>query len=168
MWERIRSMLDRYPAQKTVALEMLKRGFSIDPKGEILCNGVEISPSKFARTIGVDRRAITAASKTILSNPELLKVFSKFRATVDLSEVAIESGLGVVELRGTDAAKAPGVLTRIAREISDLGFSVRQIIADDTGIVSDPRIVIVTDHKLPGDLLTKLKGIPGISEVVIK
>ncbi|MFH0961797.1 MAG: ACT domain-containing protein [archaeon] len=168
MWEKIKLLLDRYPAQKTVALEMLKRGFSVGEKGGIFCNGVEISDSKFSRSIGVDRRAVTAAEKTILGNPELKRIFSKFKATLDLSDVAIENNLGVIELKGTDSAKNPGVLARITKEISDSGVSIRQIIADDTGIVSDPKIVVVTDQKLAGDLLTKLKAIPGISEVVIK
>lgn len=168
MWEKVKMLLDRYPAQKTVALEMLKRGFSVGEKGGIFCNGVEISDSKFARSIGVDRRAVTAAEKTILSNPELKKIFLKFRATLDLSEVAIENGLGVIELRGTDASRAPGVLSAITREISETGVAIRQIIADDTGIVSDPRITVITDQKLSGDILTKLKTVPGISEVVIK
>jgi predicted regulator of amino acid metabolism with ACT domain len=168
MWEKIRTLLDRFPAQKTVAVEMLKRGFSVSDKGGIYCGGVEVSPSKFARAIGVDRRAITAAEKTITGNPELKKLFLKFKPTLDLSEVAIENGLGVVELKGTEATKTPGVLLKITKEISDLNISIRQVIADDTGIVSDPRITIITDQKLPGELLTKLKEIPGIAEVVIK
>lgn len=168
MWEKIKTLLDRFPAQRTVAVEMLKRGFSVSEKGGIYCGGVEVSPSKFARAIGVDRRAITAAEKTILGNPELKKIFLKFKPTLDLSEVAIENGLGVVELKGTEASKAPGVLLRITKEIADLNISIRQVIADDTGIFSEPKIVIITDQKLPGDLLTKLKSVPGISEVVIK
>jgi len=168
MWEKIKLLLDRYPAQKTVALEMLKRGFSIGENGGIYCNGVEISDSKFARTIGVDRRAVTAAEKTILSNAELKKIFSKFKATLDLSDVAIENNLGVVELRGTNSAKVPGILFRITKEISESGISIRQIIADDTGIVSDPKIVVITDQRISGEVLTRLKNIQGISEVVIK
>jgi len=168
MWEKIKTLLDRFPAQKTVAVEMIRRGFSVSEKGGIYCDQVEVSPSKFARAIGVDRRAITAAEKTILGNPELKRIFLKFKPTLDLSDVAIENGLGVVELKGTEASKTSGVLLKITKEIADLNISIRQVIADDTGIVTDPRITIITDQKLPGELLTKLKEIPGISEVVIK
>jgi hypothetical protein len=168
MWEKIKSQLDSFPAQKAVALAMIRHGFSVGDNGRIYAGQVEISPSKFARAIGVDRRAITAASATILGNPELKRVFLKLKPTLDLSEVAIENQLGVIELRGTAEAKAPGVLSAITNEIATRGISIRQIIADDTGLVSDPRIVIITDQKLPGDLLNSLRHVTGISEVVIK
>ncbi len=168
MWEKIKSQLDNFPAQKAVAIAAIRNGFSVRDNGRIYCADVEISPSKFARAIGVDRRAITAAAKTILSNPDLKRVFRKLKPTLDLSEVAVENGLGVIEMRGSDEAKAPGVLFSITKEILNAGVSIRQIMADDTGLVSDPKIVIITDQKLPGDLLLTLRHIHGISEVVIK
>ena len=52
--------------------------------------------------------------------------------------------------------------------ISDvLGISIRQILAEDAEIYPDPKLIIITEKPIPGELIPILLKIPSVSQVTI-
>lgn len=166
MWEKIKGHFKGFPAQEKVALTMILQGLRVDADGTVYSGNIGVSSAKFARAIGVDRRAITATAKTLTENEVLFNIFSKLKPACDLSDVGKALGLGVIELKAD--ARASGILAQVAEIIAAQDVSIRQIIADDPYLVPDPKAVIITSDPLPGDLVNRLLAVPGILEVTIK
>ena len=166
MWEKIKQHFIDFPAQQQVALTMLKQGLRVSDDGNIFCGNIEISSAKFARAIGVDRRAINSTAKTIVKVPELHGIFSRLKPTADLSDVAKNFSFGVIEIKAE--ARTIGIMAKITSMIANAGISVRQIIADDPYMVPEPKAIIITETQLPGDLVNEFLRIEGVKEVTVK
>lgn len=166
MWERVKKYFKEFPAQERVAMLMLKDGFSVQEGGKIFCGPIEISAAKLARAIGVDRRAINSTAQTILNVPELKEVFTKLKPAADVSDVAKVLGYGVIEFRAD--ARAVGIIAKATSMIAAKGLSINQIISEDPNMVPDAKVTIVTNSKIPGDLINELLGIETMKEVVIR
>ncbi len=166
MWETVKKYFKEFPAQERVAMTMMKDGFSIREGGSIFCGPVEISAAKFARAIGVDRRAINSTAQTILAVPELKEVFTKLKPAMDMSDVARVLGYSVIEFRAD--AHAVGVIAKVTAMIASKGISINQIIAQDPYMIPDAKVTIITNAKIPGDLINEILGIETMKEVVIK
>ncbi len=166
MWETVKKYFREFPAQERVAMTMMKDGFSVREGGKIFCGPVEISAAKLARAIGVDRRAINSTAGTILAVPELKEIFTKLKPTTDISDVAKVLGYGVIEFRAD--ARAVGIIAKATSMVAARGLSINQIISQDPNMVPDAKVTIVTNSKIPGDLINEILGIETIKEVVIK
>lgn len=166
MWETVRKYFREFPAQERVAMTMMKDGFSIREGGRIFCGPVEISAAKFARAIGVDRRAINSTAKTILAVPELKDIFTKLKPATDMSDVAKSLGYGVIEFRAD--ARAVGIIAKVTAMVASKGIPINQIMAQDPYMIPDAKVTIITNSKIPGDLVTEILGIETMREVAIK
>lgn len=167
MWEKIKAKFKEFPAQRLVALTMIRQGLHIDEKtGSIMCGQIEMSPSKFGRGIGVDRRAVTATIDTISKDEELKSVFSHLRPSSDISQVAKKLGYGIVEFRAE--AKRVGLLAKITAMIAEKDICIRQIISDDPELFPDPKATIITEEPVPGQMINDFIRIEGIKEVHVK
>ncbi|MEN3035297.1 MAG: amino acid-binding ACT domain protein, partial [Candidatus Methanosuratincola sp.] len=74
-------------------------------------------------------------------------------------------GYGVVEVRAK--SDAVGVISHVTKYISDAGISIRQILAEDPELNPDPKLMIITDTKIPGDVISKLLTIPTVTKVSV-
>jgi len=75
-------------------------------------------------------------------------------------------GLGVIQIVPESASK-PGIISAIASIIARENISIRQVIVDDPELVSEPKALIVTDSKIPPNLLPEMRNVPGVMAVVI-
>ncbi len=164
MWAKLRSFFDRFPAQEKVAQLMVVHGFRVH-ENRIFAGAVEVSDTAMARAAGVDRRVVTATTRTIMRNPELLRFFERLAPVCHLREVAPLMGWGAIEIIPTSASK-PGILAGVATAIAEAGVSVRQVIVDDPEIVDDPHAFIITEQPVPERLLPRIKGVDGVKSVV--
>ena len=62
-------------------------------------------------------------------------------------------------------AIAPGIVSGVTTLLADHDISIRQTISEDPEFTNEPRLYIVTDEKLPGDLITKLMDLPFVRKV---
>jgi hypothetical protein len=58
-----------------------------------------------------------------------------------------------------------GIVAEVTALIADRGISIRQIISEDPEFAADPKLYVVTDESLPGDLLVEIRRLPFVRKV---
>lgn len=164
MWQQIYTYFRHYPAQQKVAELLLRYGLRVHDDG-LFCGPIELSHAKVARAVGVDRRAVTSTVETIMTHEELQPVFANLQPTSHLKDVAPHMDWGVIEIIPVDASE-PGILASVADIIADAQISIRQAVVDDYQITEEPRLFIVTETPLPGDLITSIRSCDGVRAVI--
>ncbi len=166
MWNRIAKYLENHPERLSVAKLLVENGLSVRNR-KIYCNEIEVPPIRIARVSKVDRRTVTETIKAIEGNPDLQVIFNNIRsAGHSLKEIARHLNLGVVEITPVDA-KIPGILARSATLIAEKNISIRQAIVDDPELSPEPKLTLVTETKILGELVPEFLKIKGVAKVSI-
>ncbi|MDD1775950.1 MAG: hypothetical protein LUP94_01190 [Candidatus Methanomethylicus sp.] len=166
MWKEIVSFFDGSPAKLKVARLMVELGFSINADGKIICGQVEITDSGLARAAGTDRRVVRDTIKDIMSDPRMRTIFLGLKpAGSFLKDIAPTLGYGVVEIRARP--EAVGVIAKATSYISEAGVGIRQILAEDPDLNPDPKLLIITERQVPGEVVTNLLKIPTVTKVAL-
>jgi len=166
MWSKIAKHLEGHPERLDVARLLVETGLSIRD-GRIYCNQIEIPTVRIAKAAGVDRRTVVKTIQTITSNPELREIFARMRsAGLSLREIAKYLGFGVLEITPHDP-HAVGILAKASTLIAEENISIRQAIVDDPELSPEPKLTLIAERMLPGDLIPKVLKIPGIAKVSI-
>ncbi len=166
MWNKVAEYLKDYPERLAVAKILIKNGLTVR-NGRIYCDEIVISTLGVSRAAGVDRRTVTQTIKMIRGDPELNAIFKNIRpAGASLREIARYLNLGVVEITPVDA-RMPGILARSASLIAEQNISIRQAIVDDPELTPEPRLTLIAERKIPGELIPQLLKINGVSRVSV-
>jgi predicted regulator of amino acid metabolism with ACT domain len=166
MWNNIKKHFDGYPERLKVARVLVENGLSVK-KERIFLNQIEIPPVRVARDAGVDRRTVNETVCAIKSNRELRQIFQDILpAGHSLKKIAKHLNLGVVEITPTDA-KAHGILANSAMLLTKGGLSIRQAIVDDPELSPEPKLTLIVEKKLPGELIAELLKIDGVAKVSV-
>jgi predicted regulator of amino acid metabolism with ACT domain len=165
MWRTIAKHFNRYPKRKKLAQKLLEYGLKIK-NNKIYCGEIELPDSKIARAFEIDRRIINSTIETIMKKDDLKKVFSNLKPTCHLKDVAPKMNWGVIEIIPEDPSM-PGIIAQIAKIIADNKISIRQAIVDDFELTEEPRLFIVTEKKVPGKLIPKIRESKGVKAVLI-
>ena len=164
MWGKIVEFLAGYPERLLVAKVLVENGLSIK-KGKIYCNEIEIPPIRIGRVAKVDRRTVAETIRVIEENSELSIIFKDIRsAGLSLKEVARYLNLGVVEITPVNA-KIPGILAKAASILTENRISIRQAIADDPELSPEPKLTLIAERKIDGELIPKFLKIKGVAKV---
>jgi predicted regulator of amino acid metabolism with ACT domain len=166
MWNMIRSHFEDYPERLKVARVLVENGLSAK-NGKIFLNQIEIPPVRIARVAGVDRRTVNETLNAINDDPQLKLLFEEMRpAGHSLKEIAKHLNLGVVELTVADA-KAPGILSSASTLLTNSGLSIRQAIVDDPELSPEPKLTLIVERKIPGELIPEILKIPGVAKISV-
>lgn len=166
MWSNIGKSLEAYPERLRVARILVENGLSIR-NGKIYLNDIEVPPVRVARVAGVDRRTVIETLKAINDNRDLRLIFESIRsAGLSLKEIAKHLNLGVVEITPTNA-RIPGILANAAMILTNRGLSIRQAIVDDPELSPEPKLTLIVEKKIPGELIPKFLNINGVVKVSV-
>ncbi|MCK4432692.1 MAG: regulator [Methanomicrobia archaeon] len=165
MWNKVERYFENHPIRKKVAALFLIYGLSIKEDERIYCNEVEISYTSIARAVGVDRRVVKETVRMILKNEELSTVFKNLGSVAFYNEVAKRMHFGVVEIYAE--ASTVGIVAKVSAMISQENISIRQIVADDPTLFPEPKLTIITEKKVPGELLDHFLNVEGVKRVSI-
>lgn len=166
MWDRIKHKFEKFPARMSVARKIVELGLCVGENGRIYCGNVEISDVALARAAGVDRRAIKATIEVIIADSQLSAIFTNlYPAGALLKNVAGNLGFGVVEIEAQ--AGNPGILARATELISHENISIRQAHAGDPELEENPRLTIITEKPVRGELFNEFLKIKGVKRVSI-
>lgn len=166
MWDRIKHKFEKFPARMSVARKVVELGLCVGENNKIYCGDVEISDVALARAAGVDRRTIKATIDVILADEQLKAIFTNlYPAGAFLKNVASNLGFGVVEIEAR--AGNPGILAQATELISQEKVSIRQAHAGDPELEENPRLTIITEKPIKGDLYNEFLKIEGITKVSI-
>jgi len=166
MWQEILNKFKRFPAQEKVIRLILQRGFQVNDQARVVSGEIEIPHAQIAKELGVDRRVVDTTALAIREDEALWKVFKNVRSMTYLGDVAPILGLGVIEITPVNAAKT-GLLGDVASSVAKNGLSIRQAISDDPYFVENPKLTIITEGKIPGDLVQLLMEIEGVRRVTV-
>jgi predicted regulator of amino acid metabolism with ACT domain len=166
MWNTIKQHLETHPERLRIARVLVENGLSVR-NGKVYLNEIEIPPVRIARVAGVDRRTVKETLNIIQNSRELKPIFQDIRsAGHSLKETARHLNLGVVEITPSDA-KMPGILASSAQILAQNGLSIRQAIVDDPELSPEPKLTLIAEKKIPGELIPQLLKVKGVVKVSV-
>jgi len=166
VWNTIKKHLQEYPERLRVARVLVENGLTAKDN-KIYLNEIEIPPVRIARVAGVDRRTVNETLNTIKANRGLRLIFEEMRsAGHSLKEIAKPLNLGVVEITPVDA-KTAGILAKSATTLAKAGLSIRQAIVDDPELSPEPKLTLIVEKKIPGELIAEILKITGVAKVAV-
>lgn len=166
MWIKVLEKLRGYPERLAVAKLLIENGLSIRD-GRIWCNAILISKTGIAKVAGVDTKTVRYTIKMMEEDNELCKIFKSIKsAGLSLEKIAKQLNLGGLEIISTDAKKY-GILAQVSSLIAEADINIRQVIADDPEFLTEPKLILITERKIPGDLIPKLLKIEGVTKVTV-
>ena len=166
MWNTIKKYLEAHPERLKVARVLVENGLSAK-NCKIYLNQIEVPPVRIARVAGVDRRTVNETLNVINANRELKLIFEEIRsAGHSLKELAKHLNLGVVEITVVDP-KAHGILANSATILTKGGLGIRQAIVDDPELSPEPKLTLIVDKKIPGELIPELLRVKGVAKVSV-
>ncbi|MGB8781273.1 MAG: amino acid-binding protein [Candidatus Bathyarchaeia archaeon] len=166
MWNNVKKYFEGNPERLRVTRVLIENGLSARG-GKIYLNEIEIPPVRVARAAGVDRRTVKETLNAIKSDRELRLIFEGIRSSgLSLKEIAKHLNLGVVEITPVDA-KIPGILASSAMILAKNGLSIRQAIVDDPELSPEPKLSLIVEKKIPGELIPELLNVKGVAKVSV-
>jgi len=166
IWNKVVQRLEDYPERLNVAKVIVENGLRVK-NGRIFCNEIEIPPIRIARVAGVDRRTVTETIGAIEKSSELREIFAGIRsAGHSLREIAKYLNLGVLEITPVNA-RTPGILAKSATILAENNISIRQAIVDDPELSPEPKLTLIAEAKIPGELIPKFLKIKGVEKISV-
>jgi hypothetical protein len=164
MFDEIMGKFEGSPSQQAVVRLLLERGFSVNDEGRVVSGGIEIPNTGIAREIDVDRRVVDSTTDAILADPDLREVFQNIAAIPSLMDLAPVLDLAVLTIWVEDESE-PGIVADVTALIGDREIPIRQIVSEDPEFTDDPKLYVVTDERLPGELLVAVRELPYVRRV---
>jgi predicted regulator of amino acid metabolism with ACT domain len=166
MWNMIKQHFNNHPERLKVAHSLIENGLNTK-NNKIYLNKIEIPPIRIARAAGVDRRTVNETLIDINKNQKLKLIFEEIRpAGHSLKEIARHLDLGVIELTVTNA-KNPGIIANTTTLLTNANLSIRQAIVDDPELSPEPKLTIIVERKIPGELVPEILKISGVAKISV-
>ncbi len=157
---------DESPSQQAVIRLLLERGFSVNDDGRVVSGGIEIPNTGIAREINVDRRVVDSTTTAILADDDLKRIFQNISSIPSLMDLApvLDLSAIIVEVNNADQ---PGLVATIATRLADRNIPIRQTISEDPEFTDDPKLYIVTDDPIPGELINEITELSFVYRVSV-
>ena len=166
MWSQIKAYFKDLPAQERVAQLLFERGFQVREDGKVVSGGIEIPHTQIGKEAAVERRAVDSAVQTILSKTELKNIYMNLRQVCSLQEVAREFNLSVIVFIPKDASQT-GIIANVTRIVSENGLSIRQALAEDPSISTQPKLTLILEGDIPSELINEIRKLPGTRSITV-
>ncbi len=166
MFDEIMGKFEGSPSQQAVIRLLLERGFSVNDDGRVVSGGIEIPNTGIAREIDVDRRVVDSTTTAILDDDDLRRIFQNISSIPSLMDLAPVLDLSVLTIEPNDAER-PGIVAEVTGLLADRGISIRQTVTEDPEFTDDPKLYVVTDEPIPGDLLNELSDLDFVRRISI-
>ncbi|RLE89855.1 MAG: hypothetical protein DRJ49_01700 [Thermoprotei archaeon] len=173
LWEEMKREFRRSESQYKVALALLNHGLSIrvvrrgvERRVRIYLGSIEIPYKSLAEACGVDWRTVKSALDKISKNPFLREFFENienagpfFRGVVDkLGYRCI-----VVETK----VDKPGIIAYVTRLLADKNVNILQVIAEHPLISTPPKLHIIIEGEVPGEVIPQILKHEAISKISV-
>lgn len=167
MFDEIMQKFEGSPGQQAVIRLLLERGFSVNDEGRVVSGGIEIPNTQVASEVGVDRRVVDSTTDAVLADEELRRIFRNISAIPSLMSLAPVLDLTVLTVEVQDAERT-GIVAAITGAIADHGVSIRQTVSEDPEFTDEPRLYVVTDGDLPGDLINEIRSFEFVRKIELE
>jgi predicted regulator of amino acid metabolism with ACT domain len=155
------------PSQQVVIKLLLTRGFSVNDKGRVVSGNIEIPHTQIAGELGIDRRVVDSTTSAILGDENLKPIFQNISSIPSLRDLAPVLKLSVLTVE-VHKAGDPGIVSEITSMIAKRGISIRQTISEDPEFTDKPKLYIITNEQLPGELVNELISLEFVRKIGIE
>jgi predicted regulator of amino acid metabolism with ACT domain len=115
----------------------------------------------------VDRRTVVETVRMIQNDRGLRAIFGQLQsAGLSLRGIAKQLGLGVVEITAKDP-KNVGILAGASKLLADAGISIRQALVDDPELSPEPKLTLIGDRNVPGNIIPEMLKIKGVVRISV-
>jgi predicted regulator of amino acid metabolism with ACT domain len=166
-FERIVEQFEDSPGQQAVIRLLLERGFSVNDEGRVVSGGIEIPNTGIAREAGVDRRVVDATTDAILADDELRRLFQNISQIPSLMDLAPLMDMTVLTVEVYDTEQ-PGIVAEVTDLIAERGISMRQTVSEDPEFAADPKLYIIVDGDVPGELINEIRRLTSVRKIEIE
>lgn len=166
-FEAIMEKFEGSPSQQAVIRLLLERGFSVNDEGRVVSGTIEIPNTQIARELDIDRRVVDSTTEAILADEDLRPIFQNISSIPSLRDLAPVLNLTVLTIVPTDADQ-PGIVAAVTTALADRDISIRQTISEDPEFTDDPRLYVITDETLPGDLINDIKNFNFVRKIELE
>ena len=166
MFQAIMEKFEGSPGQQAVVRLMLERGFSVNEDGRVVSGSIEIPNTQVAEEVGVDRRVVDTTTKAVLADPELERIFRNISQIPSLMDLAPLLDLTVLTIAVSSAGES-GIIAEITSRLADHDITIRQAVSEDPEFTDEPRLHIITEQQVPGDLLTEFSNLAFVRSIEI-
>ena len=167
MFDEIMQKFEGSPSQQAVIRLLLERGFSVSDEGRVVSGGIEIPNTQIAREIDVDRRVVDSTTDAILADEQLRRIFQNISSIPSLMDLAPVLDLTVLTVDVADADE-PGIVATVTGLLAESDISIRQTVSEDPEFTDEPRLYLVTDADVPGDVLNELTNLEFVRKIELK
>ena len=167
MFDEIMAKFEGSPSQQAVIRLLLERGFSINEDGRVVSGGIEIPDTQIARELDIDRRVVDSTTEALLEDDELRAIFTHISSIPSLRDLAPVLDLHVLTFV-PNGADQPGIVAAVTAAFADRGISIRQTVSEDPEFTDDPRLYLITDEPLPGELLNEVRDLPYVRSIELQ
>ncbi len=164
MFDEILEKFEGSPSQQAVIRLCLERGFSVNEEGRVVSGGIEIPYTGIARELDVDRRVVDSTTDAILADPELRRIFANISSVPSLMDLAPVLDLTVLTIE-VAAADEAGIVAEVTGILAAHDVPIRQVLSDDPEFTDDPKLYVITDVDLPGELLVAIRELDYVRRV---
>ena len=166
-FEDIMGKFEGSPSQQAVIRLLLERGFSVNDEGRVVSGSIEIPNTQIARELDIDRRVVDSTTDAVLADDELREIFQNISQIPSLRDLAPVLDLHVLTMVPTDADQ-PGIVATLTSMLADRGISIRQTVSEDPEFTDDPKLYIVTEEPIPGDLINEMMELSFVRRVELE
>ncbi|AOW79288.1 amino acid-binding ACT domain-containing protein [Halodesulfurarchaeum formicicum] len=166
MFKAIMEKFEGSPGQQAVVKLLLERGFSVNEAGRVVSGSIEIPNTQVAEEAGVDRRVVDSTTDAILEDPELERIFRNISQIPSLMDLAPLLDLTVLTISVRSAAES-GIIGAVTNLLAEHDITIRQAVSEDPDFTDEPRLHIITEEQVPGDVLTQLTDMEFVRSVEI-
>ncbi len=165
MWSAILSCFADSPSQSRVVRFLLENGFGVNEEGRICVNSIQVASTQIGHRVGVDRRVVDSTARRILDSP-YRDIFLAMRVTPDLTLIADRLSLSVITILPDDATR-PGIVDACIHVLSSHGIGIRQVFVTDPHLSEEPRLVIITENRIPAPVIESLRSLPVVRRLIL-
>ena len=167
MFDEIMRKFEDSPSQQAVIRLLLERGFSVNDEGRVVSGGIEIPNTGIAREIDVDRRVVDATTDAILEDEQLRRIFQNISAIPSLMDLAPVLNLTVLTVRVTEADRH-GIVAAVTEVLADREISIRQTVSEDPEFTDEPKLYLVADQELDGEVINEIRSLPFVRKLELQ
>ena len=145
MFDEIMRKFEDSPSQQAVIRLLLERGFSVNDQG----------------------RVVDATTDAILADEELRRIFQNISAIPSLMDLAPVLDLTVLTVRVTEADRH-GIVAAVTEVLADREISIRQTVSEDPEFTDEPKLYLVADQELDGEVINEIRSLPFVRKLELE
>ncbi|MEM3404532.1 MAG: hypothetical protein QXJ17_08360 [Nitrososphaeria archaeon] len=165
IWAIIEDSTRRKKARMSILKKMIETGIRVGDDGRYYVDDIEVPDTAIAKALNIDRRVVRQTANFILSVSELENIFTKLQPITFFKNIAHYLGFTVIVIESEP--EKPGIISEVTSIIARHKLIVRQALADDPELISQPKLTLIIEGEVPSEVINELQSIKVVKSLTI-